>query len=65
MTFFAPFTIPFIIGGAIMAAVLLTKYTLWAVRLPKEDKRLIRRNILSFKSLAALWGRSCASRCCT
>ena len=55
MTFFAPFTIPFIIGGAIMAAVLLTKYTLWAVRLPKEDKRLIRRNILSFKSLAALW----------
>jgi len=42
-------------GGAIMAAVLLAKYTLWAVRLPKEDKRLIRRNILSFKSLAALW----------
>jgi len=28
MTFFAPFTIPFIIGGAIMAAVLLAKYTL-------------------------------------
>ncbi len=55
MTFFAPFTIPFIIGGAIMAAVLLAKYTLWAVRLPREDKRLIRRNILSFKSLAALW----------
>ena len=55
MTFFAPFTLPFIVGAAVMAVVLVTKYTLWTVHLPAEDKRLIRRNILSTKSLAALW----------
>lgn len=55
MTFFAPFTLPFIIGAAVMTVVLVAKYTLWTIHLPSEDKRLIRRNILSAKSLAALW----------
>ncbi len=55
MTFFAPFTLPFIVGAAVMAVAIVTKYTLWTIHLPSEDKQLIRRNIFSAKSLAAVW----------
>ena len=55
MTFFAPFTIPFIIGSLVMFSVLLVKYILWIVRLPRIDKRLILHNIFTTKSLMAVW----------
>ena len=55
MTFYAPFTIPFIAGCAFLFVVLAFKWLLWLVRLPRGDKRLIRRNILSTSTLGATW----------
>ncbi len=55
MTFFAPFCIPFIVGSIFMFATLITKWGLWLHRLPKEDKRLILRNIFTTKTPRAIW----------
>ena len=38
MTFFAPFTLPFIVGTVVMFITLLWKYIAWFVALPREDK---------------------------
>ena len=53
MTFYAPFTIPFIIGATLMFAMIATKWLLWFAHLPKVDRRLVRRNILTRKTLSA------------
>lgn len=55
MTFFAPFTIPFIIGTIFLFAAVATKFVLWLVRLPRVDKRLIRHNFFTWHTLAAVW----------
>ena len=55
MTFFAPFTIPFIVGAIFLFVAIATKWTLWIVRLPKVDKRLIYHNFFSRGTLAAIW----------
>ncbi|MBQ4499168.1 MAG: (Fe-S)-binding protein [Alistipes sp.] len=55
MTFFAPFTIPFIIGTIFLFAAVATKFVLWLVRLPRVDKRLIRHNLFTWHTLAAVW----------
>lgn len=55
MTFFAPFTIPFIVGTIFLFAVILGKWTLWFVRLPRVDRRLMRHNLFSRHTLAAIW----------
>ena len=38
MTFYAPFCLPFIIGAAVMFAVLAWKWGTWLYRLPRADK---------------------------
>ena len=53
MTFYAPFAIPFIVGSTLMFAMIATKWLLWFIHLPKVDRRLVRRNILTRKSLHA------------
>ena len=53
MTFYAPFTIPFIAGATLMFATIATKWLLWFIHLPKVDRRLVRRNILTHKTLLA------------
>lgn len=55
MTFFAPFTIPFIIGTIFLFVAVATKFILWLVRLPRVDKRLIRHNLFTWRTLAAVW----------
>lgn len=55
MTFFAPFTIPFIVGVFFLFAVVAIKWTLWIVHLPRVDRRLIRHNFFSRDTLIAVW----------
>lgn len=55
MTFYAPFTLPFIVGCALLFMAIATKWIVWLVRLPRADKRLIRSNILSIGTLKAIW----------
>lgn len=53
MTFYAPFTIPFIIGATLMFAIIATKWLLWFVHLPRVDRRLVRHNLFTRKTLLA------------
>lgn len=55
MTFFAPFTLPFIIGAGVMFAILLWKYISWLIELPSEDKRRILRGIPTVATLRSVW----------
>ena len=54
MTFYAPFCIPFIVGAALMFAVLLWKWGTWLYRLPRADKMLILKGIPTRRTLEAL-----------
>lgn len=53
MTFYAPFAIPFIVGATLMFAMIAAKWLLWFIHLPKVDRHLVRRNILTRKTLQA------------
>lgn len=53
MTFYAPFAIPFIIGSTLMFAIIATKWSLWFIHLPKVDRRLVRHNFFTRKTLLA------------
>lgn len=55
MTFFAPFTIPFIVGAGIMFFVLAWKYISWLRGLPKDDLKLILRGIPTTATLRSVW----------
>ena len=73
MTFYAPFCIPFIVGAALMFAVLLWKWGTWLYRLPRADKMLILKGIPTRRTLEALGeeedededDKDFASRCST
>lgn len=54
MTFYTPFCIPFIVGAALMFAVLLWKWGTWLYRLPRADKMLILKGIPTRRTLEAL-----------
>lgn len=53
MTFYAPFVIPFVVGSAIMFTTIASKWLLWFIHLPKVDRRLVRRNLFTRKTLQA------------
>ena len=55
MTFYAPFTLPFIIGALAMFLILGIKWGIWTSRLTKPQKRLLLRNLPTRRFLAALW----------
>ena len=55
MSFYAPFTLPFIIGTTILFLVLIWKYLSWFFDLPRSDKRLIFKGIPTFATLRSLW----------
>lgn len=61
MTFFAKFCIPFIVGATIMFAAIVIKYLSWLRNLPKKDWILIIKNILTWRSITALWEVVCES----
>ena len=54
MTFYAPFSIPFIIGTALLFIVIATKWVLWFIHLPKVDRRLVRHNIFTRNTALAV-----------
>ena len=53
MTFYAPFAIPFIIGSTLMFAIIATKWLMWFMHLPKVDRRLVRHNFFTRKTISA------------
>lgn len=53
MTFYAPFAIPFIIGSTLMFAIIATKWLMWFIHLPKVDRRLVRHNFFTRKTISA------------
>lgn len=61
MTFFAKFCIPFIVGAIILFAAIVIKYLSWLRNLPKKDWILIIKNILTWRSITALWEVVCES----
>ncbi|MBQ1253320.1 MAG: (Fe-S)-binding protein, partial [Alistipes sp.] len=61
MTFFAKFCIPFIVGEAILFATIAIKYLSWLRHLPKNDWKLIVKNIFTWRSVSALWEVVCES----
>lgn len=55
MNFFAPFTLPFIIGAVAMFAILLWKWGSWLYRLSRSDKKLILQGLPTTATPAAIW----------
>ena len=53
MTFYAPFTIPFTIGTILLFAIITIKWLLWFSHLPRVDRRLVRHNLFTRKTLLA------------
>ena len=57
MTFYAPFCLPFIIGAAVMFAVLAWKWGTWLYRLPRADKKRILFGLPTRRVLCKSWVR--------
>ena len=55
MTFYAHFTLPFIVGAVVMFAIIAWRYVSWIVQLPRDDKRLIAKGLFSVATLCAIW----------
>ena len=55
MLFYADFCLPFIIGAMMMFAAIVIKYTVWLLRLPADDKRLILKGLPTRRTLEAVW----------
>lgn len=55
MLYFAPFTIPFVVGTLFLFIAVGVKWVLWLMRLPRVDKLLIRRGIFTRQTLIAVW----------
>lgn len=53
MTFYAPFSIPFTIGTILLFAIIAIKWLLWFSHLPRVDRRLVRHNLFTRKTLLA------------
>ncbi|MFI3282016.1 MAG: (Fe-S)-binding protein [Rikenellaceae bacterium] len=54
MSFFAPFTIPFIVGVVVLFVTVATKYSVWIYNFSRRDRKLILRGIFSSRSLSAV-----------
>jgi Fe-S oxidoreductase len=52
---FNPFILPFLIGASIMGVVLISKFVIWLKNLNKKQRGQLLRNIMSFKTLKAIW----------
>ena len=55
LQYFVPFTIPFVVGTAVLFTVVGFKWILWLVRLPRIDRVKIRRGIFTHNTLVAVW----------
>ena len=61
MKFYAPFCLPFIIGATAMFAIVLGKWLVWLLRLPRADKMLILRGLPSRATFGAIGEVFCES----
>lgn len=52
---FDPFVIPFTAGVIFLFAVVIVRYVSWYMALPEADKSLVKRGVLTVKSLKAAW----------
>lgn len=52
---FHPFVLPFLFGAIFLFVVLFGKFALWIKSLNKLQKRRALRNLISFKTLKAIW----------
>lgn len=50
-----PFVIPFAIGVAVLFGVLIVKFAFWIYQLGARQKRYMIRNIISVRTLKAIW----------
>jgi Fe-S oxidoreductase len=49
------FVIPFCIGALILFAVLITRYSMWMIKLPRIDRRKAWLGFIRFKFLNSIW----------
>ena len=55
LIYFEPFTLPFVVGSLFMFAVVVLKWSLWILRLPRVDRAKIRRGLFTRQTLLAVW----------
>ena len=55
MSFYAPFTLPFIVGAIFMLVVLVWKYLSWFLGMPREKRLTVLRKIPSMATLRSVW----------
>ena len=53
--YFEPFTFPFVAGSLFMFAVIVFKWSLWLLRLPRVDRLKIRRGLFTRHTLLGVW----------
>jgi len=61
MTFYAPFCLPFLVGAAVMFAVIAGKWSVWFYRLSPADKRRFWRGIPTRRTFGAVGEVICES----
>lgn len=55
MSFYAPFTLPFIVGTSLLFLIVVWRYVSWFFALSKADRRLFWRSIPSMATFKSLW----------
>ncbi len=55
MTFYAPFTLPFIVGALAMFLILAIKWGVWTSRLTPAQRQLLLRGLFTRRTLQAVW----------
>ena len=53
--YFSPFVLPFVIGTFLLFAICILKYIRWYRGFDRLQRAIIRKNILSWKFLPAIW----------
>lgn len=57
--YFNPFVLPFVLGAIFLFGICIWKYVRWFKQLDRLQRAVIRKNILSWKILPALWECFC------
>lgn len=54
LRYYDHFVLPFTIGTVVLFSVIIYKYVRWFMRMPREDKQLVKKGIFTWKSGAAI-----------
>lgn len=52
---FHPFVLPFLIGAIFLFGIIIWKYVSWILNFSKKQRRYVLKNIISFRTLKAIW----------